>query len=228
MKLILIFMAALLSLPALAQSDPHNINLFQNIGDSRNLYFGLMPKSSGTIGSPFIFDDMPKGDLIMTNGKIYQGVFINILPEKAEIFIKSEEEEDAKVVVIDNKKVDRIIYDDSERKFVPMKVEGKMQIAEIIEERENEKFIALHEKRFNKAAVGGAYNAGSKYDSYQHIVHYYIISDAGVEEINKGKAGLKTLGKGEWKSLQKYAKTNNLDMANPVDMRKIYLHSLAL
>jgi len=218
----------MLSLPALAQSDPHNINLFQNIGDSRNLYFGLMPKSSGTKGSPFIFDEMPKGDLFMANGKIYQGVFINILPEKAEVFIRSEEEEDAKVVIVENKKVGKIVYDDSERTFVPMKVDGKVQIAEIIEEGENEKLIALHEKRFNKATVGGAYNAGSKYDFYQHIVHYFIINDSGEEEINKGKAGLKTLGKGEWKNLQKYAKANKLDMSNPVDMRKIYLHSLAL
>lgn len=228
MKLLLLFLATILTLPVLAQSDPHDINLFQNIGDSRNMYYGLMPKSKGTKGSPFVFDDMAKGDIIMTNGKIYQGVFINILPEKAEIFIRSEEKEDAKVVIVENRKVDKIIYDSPERTFVPMLLEGKTHIAEIIDDGENGKFIALHEKRFNKADVGGAYNAGPKYDTYQHVIRYIIINESGVEEIKNGKAGLKSLGKAEWKSLQNFVKSNNLDMGDPVDMRKIYLHSLAL
>lgn len=228
MKPILILLAVMLSFPVLAQTDPHNINLFQNIGDSRNLYFGLMPKSSGTKGSPFVFDDMHKGDIIMANGKIYQGVFINILPEKAEIFIRSEEEENAKVVIIENKKVEKIIYDDSERIFRPMQVEGKTQIAEILDESEKGKLIALHEKKFNKANVGGAYNAGPKYDTYQHVIRYLVVNESGEVEVKSGKAGLKTLGKDEWKSLQNFVKSNNLDMGDPVDMRKIYLHSLAL
>lgn len=228
MRIILLLLTAMFTIPAMAQSDPHNINLFQNIGDSRNLYFGLMPKSSGTIGTPFIFDEMPKGDIIMANGKIYQGIFINIYPEKAEVFIRSDEEEDAKMVVMDTKKVEKIIYDESERTFVPMKVEEKMHIAELIDDGDKEKLIALHEKRFNKAVVGGAYNPGPKYDTYQHIVRYYIISDAGEEEIKNGKAGLKALGKDNWKSLQRFVKSNDLDMSNPLDMRKIYLHSLAL
>jgi len=226
MKPILILLAMMLSVPAMAQSDPHNINLFQNIGDSRSLYYGLMPKSSGTKGSPLLFEKMPKGDLIMANGKIYQGVFINILPEKAEIFIRSEEEEDAKVVVIDNKKVGKIIYDGTERTFVPMIVEGKNQVAEIIHESENGKFVALHEKKFNKAVVGGAYNSGPKYDIYQHIIRYFIIDEQGELEIKNGKTGLKTLGRENWKSLQKFTKSKNLEMANPEEMRKIYLHSL--
>lgn len=228
MKPILILFAVILSMPVFAQTDPHNINLFQNIGDSRNLYFGLMPTSSGTKGSPFVFDDMLKGDIIMANGKIYQGIFINILPEKAEIFIRSEEEENAKVVIIENKKVEKIIYDDSERIFKPMQVEGKTQIAEILDEGEKGKLIALHEKKFNKANVGGAYNAGPKYDTYHHAIRYFVINEFGEEEVKSGKAGLKTLGKDDWKSLQNFVKSNNLDMGDPVDMRKIYLHSLAL
>jgi len=228
MRLLLIVMVAVLGLPAMAQSDPHDINLFQNIGDSRNLYFGLMPKSSGTIGTPFIFDEMPKGDIIMANGKLYQGVYINILPDKAEIFIRSEEEEDAKVVILENKRVEKIIYDSSERTFVPMRVENKVHIAEIIADEDAGKLIALHEKKFNKASVGGAYNSGPKYDTYQHVIRYFILTEEGEEEVKKGNAGLKTLGKNEWKSLQQYMKTNKLDMENPADMRKIYVHALTL
>jgi hypothetical protein len=228
MKTILLFLAVILSMPVLAQNDAHDITLFQSISDSRNLYFGLMPKSSGTKGSPFIFDDMLRGDIIMANGKIYQGVYINILPEKAEVFIRSEEEENAKVVIIENKKLEKIIYDGSERIFLPMEVAGKSQIAEVLADGEEGKFIAIHEKKFNKANVGGAYNAGPKYDTYQHVIRYFIIRESGEEEIKSGKTGLKTLAKDEWKNLQNFIKSNNLDMGNPMDMRKIYFHSLAL
>ncbi|KEO75278.1 hypothetical protein [Anditalea andensis] len=228
MKLILVLWASILVIPAVAQSDPHNINLFQNFGDSRNLYIGLMPKSSGTKGTPFIFDEMPKGDLIMANGKIHEGVYINILPDKAEIFIRSDEAEDAKVIIMDNKRVGKIIFNTEERTFMPLVVEDKNQIAEIIYEGDQKKLIALHEKKFNKAEVGGAYNSGPKYDTYQHIVRYFMINPSGEEEIKNNKTGLKTLGKDNWKTLQQFVKDNNLDMGEPADLRKIYIHALDL
>jgi len=228
MKSILLLLAAAMSLPVMAQSDPHDISIFQSFGDSRNLYSGLMPKSSGTIGSAFIFDEMPKGDLMMANGKIYQGIYINIFPEKAEIFIRSEEKEDAKVVILDNKKVEKIIFEASERTFVPMKVEDKLHVAEIIVDGDEGKLVALHEKKFNKATVGGGYNSGPHYDSYQHIIRYYRFSEKGAEEIKSNKTGLKVLDSENWKTLQDYVKSNKLDLNDPVAMRKLYLHSLSL
>lgn len=223
MKFFITILVAILSFTVFAQSDPHNIHLFQNIGDSRNLYYGLQPKSSGILGSPFIFDDMLKGDIVMKNGKHVQGIYINIFPEKAEIFIKGEEDEDAKVVVLDNKLINQVIYPDTERTFSPMKVGGVNKIAEIIINNEREKLIALHEKKFIKAQVGGAYNPGPKYDSYEHIIRYFIISGESQKEIVKGKSGLKTLDADSWKTLMQFVKDNKLDMENTRDMKAIYL-----
>lgn len=222
MRLFIIIAATMLFIPAFGQSDPHSLQLFQSFGDSRHLYNGLQPKSSGIKGSPFILDNMAQGDIIMKNGKHYQGMFINIFPEKAEIYIKGDESEDAKVVVLNRKIIEQIIFIEPERIFSPMKVDGKDHIAEILIEDGQEKLIALHEKRFHKAIVGGGYNEGPKYDTYQHIIRYFVIEGDSVEEIAKGKSGLKTLGKDSWKSLQKYAKDNKLDRDNPQDMKQLY------
>ncbi|WP_143960783.1 hypothetical protein [Litoribacter populi] len=192
--------------------------------------YGKTSKSKGVKGTPFVFEEMVKGDIIMTDGKNYQNVSLNIYPKKAQVFIGEElpdgEGKSNKTIVMDNRKLDKVVLEDGDRIFRYLKIKDIYMIGEVLYEKEDEKLVAYHEKRFLPAQVE-AYSINA-YDVFQDVIKYFIVKDGQEHEVKKGSSGLKTISSDHWKTLRSYMKDSKLDFGNPADMRQVYLKSKEL
>jgi hypothetical protein len=220
MERLFIVILCLLSLPGFSQNTIEK-------AESEYLMvtqYGKAGKVGEIRGTPFVFDKLVKADVLMDQGKVYQGVLINIYPQKAQVFIGDDADNPmkGKTVVLDTYKIQQVILEGSERVFKPVKVEGRKQIVEILYEDEGEIFLALHEKRFQKRQEERSYsNTKDQMDSYRPVIRYFWLKDKQEKEIKKGKTGLKTLSN-DWKSLNKIAKAEKLDFNKPADMKKVF------
>ncbi|MBT0810555.1 hypothetical protein KIH41_04610 [Litoribacter ruber] len=192
--------------------------------------YGKTAKSKGVKGTPFVFEEMKKGDILMSDGKFYQNVNLNIYPKKAQVFIGEElpegEGKSNKTIVIDNRKLDRVVVEEGNRVFRYFKIKDIYMIGEVLFEDGDEKFVAYHEKRFMPAQVE-AYSINA-YDVFQDVIKYYLVKEDREEEVKKGTAGLKSISSDNWKALRNYMKDNKLDFGNPADMRLVYLKAKEL
>lgn len=193
--------------------------------DNTGMYVGLQPKSDGVKGTPFIFEDLIKGKLLLKNGKVYEDIAFNIHPEKSEIFVEISK----KMIVPETSSVDRVIAKDGERIFAPVKLAKKLEIGEILYEGEdNERFMVLHGKRLQKADIGGGYNSGPQFDEFLSTKKFVWVKGTESLEISSNNKGLKILNEKKLKELKSFVKTNNLDLYEPEDMAKVFKHAKLL
>jgi hypothetical protein len=205
---------------AISNNDQGTQSLI-DLKDNFASYVGMNPKSEGLKGSPFIFDDMVKADLLLNNGKLHNQILINIHPENSEVYVQLKPNH---IVVPDITSIEEVRLNEDSRVFKPVRLEKNIIIGEVLFENEEDLFIAQHIKKFEKAQVGGAYNTGSKYDEYIPFLKYFRISKSNGEvlEIKKNNSGLKKIAGSEWKKAKSFLDNNDLDFSNTEDAKKLF------
>lgn len=193
-----------------------------DLRDNYGTYIGLQPQSEGVIGTPFLFDEMVNASLHLKNGKQHEDVFLNIYPEKSEVFVQLPNKN---VVSPELGTIEKIVLKESIKVYKPIQINNRMEVVEVLFEDEEEKFIVHKYKKFQKAVVGGAYNTTSNFDEYKEIVNYYRVTLNSLEEIKQNNNGLKTLSGNNWKLTKSFVKENNIDWNESSDALKIYMFS---
>lgn len=180
-----------------------------DLRDNYATYIGLKPKSDGTIGTPFLFDDFRLASVKMINNYIHKNVKVNFFVENGEVFVELNPNH---VVILDNSLVESITILDSQTVFIPFTISKKRIYVQILLKSNDDLYVVYPEKQFVKATVGGAYNTGEKFDEYKNLNSYYHVKKDLVNQINVSSSGYKYLAGKNWKVLRDFVKENNLDL----------------
>ena len=196
----------------------------QTIRSPENKYTGtfrLNPKSDGVKGTPFLFDIPPMGNISLSNGNVHDQVPFNIFLETNTVYIQTGGE-DSEPLPLKNWQWIRT-GDEDQRLFRMEYVLGKPQIAEILYEKGQEKYLALHSKNLMKpSGVRDGYT-GPQYDTFRHEIKFMVLNGMQSAEFKTNTAGLKELAGDKYDDLRNYIKSEKLKPENPIDLRKILI-----
>jgi hypothetical protein len=199
----------------------------QTIRASENQYSGtfrLNPKSDGVKGTPFLFEIPPMGNISLTNGKVYDQVPFNILLETNMIYIQTGGD-DSEPLPLRNWEWVKT-GEEGQRLFRMEFVMGKSQIVEVLYEKDQEKYIALHAKNLVKpSGVRDGYT-GPQYDTFKHDIKFMIVKGMQSTEIKTSAAGIKELAGDKYNDLKEFMKSEKLKPETPTDLRKILIFLL--
>jgi hypothetical protein len=187
--------------------------------DNFATYVGVKPQSEGTIGSPFLFEEMKNAKVVLKTGKIHENILANIYFEKSELLVQLRPNY---TVVPEISEIESITFLDNNMVFNPAFLDGKWEYAYHLIQLPQKQVLATFEKRFQKADVGGAYNYGSKFDQFKEIISYYLVEEGKIKKIKKSKSGLKQLESPHWKETESHLKENQIDFNNLTEMKKVF------
>jgi hypothetical protein len=183
--------------------------------------FRLNPQSDGVKGTPFLFEIPPMGNISLSNGKVYDQIPFNIFLETNTVYIQTGGEDSEPLAL---KNWQWIKTGEEEQRLFRMEfVMGKNQIVEILYEKDQMKYVALHSKNLLKpSGVRDGYS-GPQYDTYNHDIKYLMVKGMESIELKTNTAGIKDLAGDKYNDLKNYMKSGKLKPENPIDLRKILI-----
>lgn len=202
--------------------DSLNAQSSSNITPAESQYLGtfrINAKSDGIKGTPFLFDVPPNGKIKLSGGKEYESIPFNILLDKNEVYIQTGGEDSDPLLLRNWETI--VITEDSERLFRSEYVNGKPQVAEILFENQNEKYIALHTKTMIRATQQRDGYTGPQYDTFRHDIKYFQLKGIQTVEFKSNAAGLKELAGARYDLARDFIKKEKLKPDDPRDMSRI-------
>ncbi|SMD45595.1 hypothetical protein SAMN00777080_4252 [Aquiflexum balticum DSM 16537] len=198
--------------------------VIQTVKSPENIHSGIFrlnPKSDGLKGTPFLFEEPPLGNISLSNGKHYEEIPFNILLETSKVYIQTGGD-DSQPLELRNWDWIKVGMEE-ERLFRMEYISGKPQIAEILYEKEKEKYIAIHTKTLVQATGSRDGYSGPQYDTYKAGIDFLLINGMQSSEIKTNSAGLKDLAGDKYDDLKVFIKSKKIKPENPTDMRKILI-----
>ena len=203
---------------------PAHCQAIQTIRTPENQHSGtfrLNPKSDGVKGTPFLFEIPPMGNISLSNGNIHTQVPFNIFLETNTVYIQTGGE-DSEPLPLKNWEWIKT-GEEGQRLFRMEFVMGKSQIVEVLYEKGQEKYIALHSKNLVKpSGVRDGYT-GPQYDTFKHDIKYMVVRGMESAEIKTSTAGIKELAGNKYNELKEFMKNEKIKPENPTDLRKILI-----
>lgn len=181
--------------------------------------FRLNPLSVGVKGTPFLFEQAQLGNIVVSNGKTYQGIPFNIKLDKGELFIQTEGVDSEPFMVKNWERVE--ITDSKPRIFTRETVGAKTEIVETLWKSDGLRIIAVHRKTFVQPYVQRDGYSGPQYDEFRYDISYFQVEGMKFTEIKTTKAGLKAFAGPKEKAVEDLIKREKLKLEHPGDFLKI-------
>jgi hypothetical protein len=181
--------------------------------------FRLNPISSGVKGTPLLFEQAQLGNILLSNGKTYQGIPFNIKLDKGELFIQTAGVDSDPFMVKNWERVETA--DINTRVFTKEQVGTKTEIVETLWKGNGLRIIAVHRKTFVQPYVQRDGYSGPQYDEFRYDISYFQVEGMKFTEIKTTKAGLKAFAGTKEKAVDDLIKREKLKLDQPGDFMKI-------
>jgi hypothetical protein len=181
--------------------------------------FRFNVKSDGVKGTPFLYDEPKSAKISLDGGKVYDNIPFNILPEKEEIYIQTGGKESDPLVLKNWIWLETL--EEAPKLFRTEYIEGKQRIVEILFEKDQDKYVAVHSKYLVKPSNLKDGYTGPQYDTYKPETKFFKINGLQSVEFKGNASGLKDLSDNRYNELRDFIKSGKLKPENSEDMKKV-------